>query len=140
MIEGVCILSSILSLYEAVREKLGAEYTDIKYNTMKSDVEGQVGVYLYEGAADIQNLDDVEFENIKIQVQVNAYKSEAGIRNALDYLRAFVDRIEYENSAIEGIEFISAIHTGPKAIPIGKNEFGIMVCKSTVELSYTLDD
>ena len=49
----------------------------------------------------------------------------------------FVDRIENEDSNIEGIEFISAQHIGPRALVIGKNNYNILVCRSLIDLKYT---
>ena len=58
------------------------------------------------------------------------------LKTALNYLTSFVERIENEASNVDGIGFISAQHIGPRAIPIGKNDFNIIVCKSTIDLKY----
>lgn len=125
-------------IYDAVKEKLGNEYSDVFYQTMKEDQPNQVGIYLYESSNDVEDLlGDEVYNCIKIQVQVNTEQSEDGMRKAMKYLSSFVERIENETSDIEGIEFISAKHLGPRALIIGKNNFNILVCRSLIDLKYT---
>lgn len=127
----------LMLVYDAVKKKLGTEYKNVFFQTMREDKQGDVGIYLYESSNDVEDLsgDDV-YNCIKIQVQVNSEQSEEGLKTALNYLTSFTERIETEASNVEGIEFISAQHIGPRAIPIGKNDFNILVCKSTVDLKY----
>ena len=127
----------LMLVYDAVKEKLGTEYENVFFQTMREDKQGDVGIYLYESSNDIEDLSGDDIYNcIKIQVQVNAEQREEGLQTALNYLTSFVDRIENEASNVDGIEFISAQHLGPRAIPIGKNDFNIIVCKSTIDLKY----
>ena len=127
----------LMLVYKAVKEKLGTEYENVFFQTMREDKPGDVGIYLYESSNDVEDLsgDDV-YNCIKVQVQVNSEQSEEGLQTALNYLTSFVERIENEASNVDGIEFISAQHLGPRAIPIGKNGLNIIVCKSTVDLKY----
>ena len=127
----------LMLVYDAVKEKLGTEYENVFFQTMREDKQGDVGIYLYESSNDLEDLsgDDV-YNCIKIQVQVNSEQSEEGLQTALNYLTSFVERIENEASNVDGIEFISVQHIGPRAIPIGKNDFNIIVCKSTIDLKY----
>ena len=127
----------LMLVYAAVKEKLGTEYENVFFQTMREDTKGDVGIYLYESSNDLEDLSGDDIYNcIKIQVQVNSEQSEAGLQTALNYLTSFVERIENEASNVDGIEFISAQHIGPRAIPIGKNDFNIIVCKSTIDLKY----
>ena len=124
-------------IYEAVKNKLGDEYENVFFQTMREDTPGDVGIYLYESANDIEDLQGKEvYNNIKVHVQVNSVQSTDGIAKALRYLTKFTERIENETSDVDGIEFVSAMHLGPRAIPIGKNDFNIIVCKSTIDLKY----
>ena len=127
----------LMLVYDAVKEKLGTEYENVFFQTMREDKQGDVGIYLYESSNDVEDLSGDDIYNcIKIQVQVNSEQSEKGLKTALNYLTSFVEKIENEASNVDGIEFISAQHIGPRAIPIGKNDFNITVCKSTVDLKY----
>ena len=127
----------LMLVYNAVKEKLGTEYENVLFQTMREDKQGDVGIYLYESSNDVEDLSGDDIYNcIKIQVQVNSEQSEEGLQTALNYLTSFVERIENDASNVDGIEFISAQHIGPRAIPIGKNDFNITVCKSTVDLKY----
>ena len=127
----------LMLVYNAVKEKLGTEYENVFFQTMREDKQGDVGIYLYESSNDVEDLSGDDIYNcIKIQVQVNSEQSEEGLQTALNYLTSFVERIENEASNVNGIEFISTQHIGPRAIPIGKNDFNITVCKSTVDLKY----
>jgi hypothetical protein len=130
----------IMLIYEAVKEKLGTEYENVFYHTMRDDKPGDVGIYIYESANDVEDLSGNEvFNCIKVHVQVNAEQSTEGMRKALKYLSDWTDRMETETSDIEGIEFISAQHVGPRALPIGKNNFNILVCRSLIDLKYTFE-
>ena len=130
----------IMKIYEAVEKKLGDEYENVFYQTMREDQPGDVGIYLYESANDIEDLQGQEvYNNIKVHVQVNSEQSTEGMAKALRYLTKFTERIENETSDVDGVEFISAMHLGPRAIPIAKNNFNILVCKSTVDLKYTFE-
>lgn len=130
----------IMLVYDAVKEKLGDEYSDVFYQTMKEDQPNQVGIYLYESSNDLEDLGGNEVYNcIKVQIQVNCEQSELGIRKAMKYLSDFVERIENEESTIDGIEFISAEHLGPRALVIGKNNYNILICRSVIDLKYTFD-
>lgn len=128
---------SMMWLYEVVRIKLGKQYPNIMYQTVRDDVEGDVGIFLYESSNDKEDMtgEDV-YRAVKVQVQVNAEKSVEGLGKALDYLTKFVDRMESEQSNIEVINFIDVKHIGPKAVPIGKNKYGIQVVKCTIDLRY----
>lgn len=127
-------------LYEAVREKLGSSYENVFYQTMREEVPGDVGIYLYESANDRVDIEGDDVYNcIKVHVQVNCEKSLEGMHKALNYLSLFVDRIEHENCAISGVEFIEACHQGPRALAIGKNQFGILICRSVIDLKYIFD-
>ena len=130
----------LMLVYKAVKEKLGTEYKNVFFQTMREDKPGDVGIYLYESANDLEDLQGQEVYNcIKVHVQVNSEQSTEGMAKALRYLTKFTERIENETSDVDGVEFISAMHLGPRAIPIGKNNFNILVCKSTVDLKYTFE-
>lgn len=127
----------LMLVYDAVKEKLGTEYENVFFQTMREDKQGDVGIYLYESSNDVEDLSGDDIYNcIKVQVQVNSEQSEKGLKTALNYLTSFVERIENEASNVDGIGFISVQHIGPRAIPIGKNDFNIIVCKSTIDLKY----
>ena len=128
----------MMLIYHAVKEKLDTDYDNVFYQTMKEDQPNQVGIYLYESANDVEDMCGDEVYNcIKVQIQVNTEQSEEGICKAMNYLSKFVDRIENEDSNVEGIEFISAQHIGPRALVIGKNNYNILVCRSLIDLKYT---
>lgn len=125
-------------IYEAVEKKLGDEYENVFYQTMREDQPGDVGIYLYESANDEEDLDGNEVYNcIKVHVQVNSEQSTEGMAKALRYLTKFTERIENENSDVDGVEFMSAMHLGPRAIAIGKNNHNILICRSVIDLKYT---
>lgn len=127
-------------IYEAVEKKLGDEYENVFYQTMREDQPGDVGIYLYESANDEEDLSGNEVYNcIKVHVQVNSEQSTEGMAKALKYLTKFTERIENENSDVDGVEFISAMHLGPRAIVIGKNNHNILICRSVIDLKYTFD-
>lgn len=125
-------------VYEAVEKKLGDEYENVFYQTMREDQPGDVGIYLYESANDEEDLSGNEVYNcIKVHVQVNSEQSTEGMAKALRYLTKFTERIENENSDVDGVEFMSAMHLGPRAIAIGKNNHNILICRSVIDLKYT---
>ena len=133
-------MGSMMLLYEAVRRKLPDRYKNVFYQYMRDDQIGDVGIYLYQGENDLYTIDGAtQYNTVKVHVQVNADKSTQGLQEALDYLTEFVDRIENEQCDISNISFISANHIGPKAIPIGRNEFDIQVVKSDINLKYVFD-
>ena len=82
----------LMLVYKAVKEKLGTEYKNVFFQTMREDKQGDVGIYLYESSNDVEDLsgDDV-YNCIKIQVQVNSEQSEEGLQTALNYLTSFVE-------------------------------------------------
>ena len=53
----------IMLIYEAVEKKLGDEYENIFYQTMREDQPGDVGIYLYESANDEEDLQGQEVYN-----------------------------------------------------------------------------
>jgi hypothetical protein len=128
-------------LYKAVEEKLkGNGYENIFYQTMREDKVGDVGIYLYESANDLEDMCGEEVYNcVKVHVQVNAGQNVEEMEKALNFLSSFVERIENEISDIDGIEFISVNHVGPRALPIGKNNYNILICRSLIDLKYTFD-
>ena len=93
---------------------------------------------MYESANDEEDLSGNEVYNcIKVHVQVNSEQSTEGMTKALRYLTKFTERIENENSDVDGVEFVSAMHLGPRAIAIGKNNHNILICRSVIDLKYT---
>lgn len=129
-----------MKIYEAVEKKLGNEYENVFYQTMREDTPGDVGIYLYESANDEEDLSGNEVYNcIKVHIQVNSEQSTEGMAKALRYLTKFTERIENENSDVDGVEFISAMHLGPRAIAIGKNNHNILICRSVIDLKYTFE-
>ena len=129
-----------MKIYEAVEKKLGDEYENVFYQTMREDTPGDVGIYLYESANDEEDLSGNEVYNcIKVHIQVNSEQSTDGMAKALRYLTKFTERIENENSDVDGVEFISAMHLGPRAIAIGKNNHNILICRSVIDLKYTFE-
>lgn len=129
-----------MKIYEAVEKKLGDEYENVFYQTMREDTPGDVGIYLYESANDEEDLSGNEVYNcIKVHIQVNSEQSTEGMAKALRYLTKFTERIENENSDVDGVEFISAMHLGPRAIAIGKNNHNILICRSVIDLKYTFE-
>ena len=130
----------LMLVYKAVKEKLGTEYKNVFFQTMREDKPGDVGIYLYESANDEEDLAGNEVYNcIKVHVQVNSEQSTEGMAKALRYLTKFTERIENENSDVDGIEFISVQHLGPRAIAIGKNNYNILICRSVIDLKYTFE-
>ena len=129
-----------MKIYEAVEKKLGDEYENIFYQTMREDQPGDVGIYLYESANDLEDLQGNEvYNNIKVHVQVNSEQSTEGMAKALRYLTKFTERIENETSDVDEVEFISAMHLGPRALAIGKNNNNILICRSVIDLKYTFE-
>lgn len=129
-----------MKIYEAVEKKLGDEYENVFYQTMREDQPGDVGIYLYESANDLEDLQGNEvFNCIKVHVQVNSEQSTEGMAKALRYLTKFTERIENETSDVDGVEFTSAMHLGPRAIAVGKNNHNILICRSVIDLKYTFE-
>ena len=129
-----------MKIYEAVEKKLGTDYENIFYQTMREDQPGDVGIYLYESANDEEDLQGQEvFNCIKVHIQVNSEQSTEGMAKALRYLTKFTERIENETSDVDGVEFISAMHLGPRAIAVGKNNHNILICRSVIDLKYTFE-
>ena len=130
----------LMLVYDAVKEKLGTEYENVFFQTMREDQPGDVGIYLYESANDVEDMAGEEvFNCIKVHVQVNSEQSTEGMAKALRYLTKFTERIENETSDVDGVEFISAMHLGPRAIAIGKNNYNILICRSVIDLKYTFE-
>lgn len=129
-----------MKIYELVEEKLGTEYENIFYQSMRAEEIGDIGIFLYQSSKDLTDLagDDV-YNCIKVQVQVNAGQTAEAMGKALEYLSRFTRRIENEPSGTDGIEIISAEHLGPRALVIGRNEHNILICRSLIDLKYTLE-
>lgn len=129
-------MESMMLIYEAVKEKLNTPYT-IFFQTMQEDKVNNIGIYLYESANDRQDIEgDVVYNNIKVHVQLNTDRNITSLQKGLDMLADFTRRIESEQSAVSGIEFIEALHQGPRAVPIGRNQFDILICRSVIDLKY----
>lgn len=128
-------------VYEAVRIKLGKEYPNVFYQMTREDKDGDVGIFLYESSNDLRDIagGDV-YNSIKVHIQINAPRSADGLVKAIDYLTRFVDKIENTPSNIPNISFIEAVHIGPKAVPIGRNKFDILVCKCDIDLKYVFNN
>lgn len=125
-------------VYEAVESLLGTKYP-IGWQYMDEQKAEVVGVYLYESSNDSRYVDgEYEYESIKVHVQINCLSTELGIQEALNYLRAFVDKIEDTYVSTADVEFVDCKHVGPKAIPIGKNGYNIPMCRSVVDIKYLL--
>ena len=43
----------LMLVYAAVKEKLGTEYENVFFQTMREDKQGDVGIYLYESSNDV---------------------------------------------------------------------------------------
>lgn len=82
--------------------------------------------------------DDV-YNCVKVQVQINAPAGEDGLKQALDYLTSFVNKIESLSFDSNDINIIQAFHQGPKALPIGKNQFGLLVVRQIVDLKFSFE-
>lgn len=133
-------MGSMMLLYEAVKQKLGTAYPNVFFQTMREDKPGDVGIYLYESANDREDLEgDAVYDCIKVHVQVNCERSLSGMNKAIDYLTEFTKHMENQQSAISGVTFVAAMHQGPRALAIGKNQFDILVCRAVVDLKYILD-
>lgn len=137
--EKEILLNTDAYLYDAIRAKLGSEYTNVTNESMQEDKPGSVGIYLYQSKGDERTFDGVEFENIKVQIQVNAEQSEEGINKAKRYLRQWVYRMEDEDSDIPEISFIYAAYENHPVISMGKNKFNISVYRAIVDLSYCIN-
>lgn len=134
-------MKNMMLIYEAVEAKLGTDFENVFYQTMREDVERDVGIYLYQSSNDLVAISGEDiYDSIKVHVQVNCEKCTDGLFKALDYLSSFVDRIETEESDINGIQFISATHVGPRALPIGKNKHNIQICRAVIDLKYTFNN
>lgn len=81
---------------------------------------------------------EVVYEVVKVHLQVNSGRSSEDIMDTLNKLREFTKRIEWAVSEVDGLEVIQCKRLGPRAINIGKNEFGIPICRSVLELKYNL--
>lgn len=130
-------MTNLMVLYEVVKNKLGSDYNNIMYQTMNEDKEDCVGIYLYESTNELQTIDgNIQYDAVKIHIQVNASKSSEGLNKALNYLDQFTRRIENEQSNIDDVIIIEAMHLGPRAVCIGRNQYDILVCKCDVDLKY----
>lgn len=127
----------MIRIYDAFRKRLEDRYENIKYDTMDEHIPNSVGIYLYPGGNDEITLDgQIVYETIKVHVQVCVNSSD--LVDTLNYLRHFVDRMETEKSGVDGLEFISCQHIGPKAVSTGFNKHGLKVCVCNFELKYIL--
>ena len=130
-------MDDVFLVYDLVSEKLGNGYEHKFYQSMRSDREGDVGIYLYISSNDLEDLSGNEvYNSVKVHVQVNCEAGDDGLKKALNYLTEFTHKIENEVSNTPGIEIVSAQHIGPRALPIGRNEHNILICKSDVDLKY----
>lgn len=133
----VVYVDNMMNIYDLVKSKLGDVYANVFYQTMRADKHGDVGIYLYQGQDDLEDMcGNAVYNCIKIHVQINSEKGNDGLSKALQYLSDFTYRIEKEQSDMDNIQIISAKHLGPRAVPIGKNEFGILICKCDIDLKY----
>lgn len=125
-------------LYLAIEQILGSKYP-ISWQYMDEQSSEVVGIYLYESSNDKRMMDgEYEYESLKAHVQVNCAASEVGIQDALVYLRGFVDKIEDTYVDTDSVEFVDCKHVGPKAIPIGKNDYKIPMVRSVIDIKYLL--
>ena len=133
--------TTIIDLYDVIKLNLPElPFKNVYFNTMQEDLEGDVGIYLYESSNDLEDMSgDVYMRNIKVQVQVNSFKSFEGLKQAIEYLTLFVNKIEYNAETTDKISLMGCKHIGPVAIPIGRNKFGILVCRSTIDLKYNFN-
>lgn len=130
----------LMKVYEYVKNKLDDTYKDVYYQYM-IEHKPCVGIYLYESSNDRIGLGGEDVYNcVKVHIQVNCRKGVSGMEEGLFYLYRAVDRIENELSSVEGIEVISASRIGPRAIPIGRNEGDLLVCRSVIDLKYILNN
>lgn len=130
-------ISGIGLLYKVAYDMLGTRYKVKSYESMSSDKEGEVGIFLYDAGNDLLTLDgDITYKQVKLHVQVNSYKSDNGFFDALNYLENFVDVIENNQPHIEGIKFIEVVHNGMKARQFGKNEHNIHQCACNILIKY----
>ena len=132
----------MIRLYDAIKEKLGdsIESSKISYQTIDEMAPGTVGIYLYTSSNDVEDLGgETVYESIKAHIEINAEDTPDGIKDALKYLRDAVDKIEKEQSTIDGVSFVMCRHVGPKALPIGKNSYDILKCVCNIDIKYILD-
>lgn len=137
-------------LYNAIAKKLDGIYeTDIvgvdklkkqaiKKERMKADTVGIVGIFLYPSSNDEEDLGGLVYESIKAHIQLNVTPGIDMIKG-MNFLRSFVERIEAEDSEIEGCEFIVCKHIGPKASPMGINDYSVQICACNIDIKYNLD-
>ena len=134
-------MDSIIYIYEIAKLFLGDKYKDISYQYQQEDKEGSVGIYLYEGANDRKDIGgDVVYKTVKLHVQVNCFKSHQGLLDGINYISSFVDKIENSPSPFKILTFDSVEHLGPKAIPIGRNKYGITIVKCDVNIQYIINE
>lgn len=129
-------MESMMLLYEAVKNKINTTYP-IYFQTMQEDKVNNIGIYLYESSNDRFDIEgDTVYNSIKVHVQLNTDRNINSMNQGLELLSNFTRRIESERSDVVGIEFIEAIHQGPRAIPIGRNTYDILICRSVIDLKY----
>lgn len=132
---------SIVMLFPAIEEKLPpTNKYNIFYKNMREDIPNDCGIYLYESSNDLEDISGTDiYDCIKVQVQVLVEGNFQAICEGLDWLTKFVERIESEPSTISGVEFISVMHQGPKALDVGQNDYGFELCRSVLDIKYTLN-
>lgn len=125
-------------MYGTVESKLPKNPAyKVYYQTMHSDRTGEVGIYLYESKNDEEDLSGEQvYRNVKAHVQVNCLEGTNGLIEGLRYLEEFVENIENSAYGINGLQLVSVTHTGPRALPIGKSDKGINICRSVVDIKY----
>lgn len=130
----------MLRLYKFVESCLDDTYETVVYDSIDTDKQGQVGIFLYQSSDDEETLDETQWESIKAQVQVTANPGEAGIQEVSDYLRSFIDKIEgkYESGLI-GLEIINCHHIGGKVLKIKTFDNNISMWRSVIDIKYKLN-
>lgn len=114
--------------------------------TMREDVPGDVGVYLYQSSNDLKDIEgDIVYRNIKATVLVNGFNGDDGMELAYKYLERFVDRLENPNTSeylpvleYKGTRLIQVEHQGPVALAIGHNDKGLTVYRCVMAIKYSL--
>lgn len=123
-------------LYAAIEAKLGDTYP-VFIEDMPQEETDIIGIFLYPAKSDRRDLDGTVSECIKAHIEMNVKKG-ADIFKALNFLRDFADKMETEESDVEGCEFIYCEYQAPKAYPMGKKDYNVQKCACNIYIEYRL--
>lgn len=98
-----------------------------------------VGITLLGGRDDEVCLSgELEWESLKLEVNVTCENNESSVFENMNILRDFVDEFEKCETDIDGLSIEWAEHLGSKVRPPYMNGYGLQVCKCIIDFGYNI--